>query len=41
LSDGNPLNNDRQTFELVGSVLIWRGERIVLNPQRLDDADML
>src|ERR1017187_1539377 len=24
-----------------GSVLIWRGARIVLNPQRLDGADML
>jgi hypothetical protein len=24
-----------------GSVLIWRGARIVPNPQRLDDAEML
>jgi hypothetical protein len=27
--------------ESIGSVLIWRGARIVPNPQRLDGADML
>src|ERR1017187_1151678 len=36
-----PSGVSKQQAAILGSVLIWRGARIVPNPQRLDGAEML